>query len=156
MKVALSLAFAFIALAAHPPPTSTASGPRSPAVELEASFPEESILGEWWTPGKEGRMRFVKTKSGRYEALVAWGIEPELRDTKNPDPKLRNRKITGSVLIWHLKYEDGEYVDGYVYNPRDGNTYHMKARLIGKDTLKIRGYLAVPLLGQSQEWARAL
>jgi uncharacterized protein (DUF2147 family) len=135
-------------LAAPPEPT------RAPAVELDTTFPEESILGEWWTPGKEGRMRFVKTKTGRYEALVAWGIEPDLRDVNNPDPKLRNRKITGSVLIWHLQFEEGEYVDGYVYNPRDGNTYHLKARLLGKNILKIRGYLAVPLLGQSQEWTR--
>lgn len=155
MKVALALALVTSTLASPVAAGSARFVAPPEAVALDTAQPEEAILGEWWTPGKEGRMRFVKTKSGRYEAIVVWGIEPELRDTKNPDPKLRNRKITGSVLIWHLKYEDGEYVDGYVYNPRDGNTYHMKAKLLGKNTLKIRGYLAVPLLGQSQEWTRA-
>jgi uncharacterized protein (DUF2147 family) len=124
------------------------------APQADAPVAADAILGEWWTEGKEGRMKFVKTKSGSYEALVTWGNKPKMRDTKNPDPKLRDRLVLGSVLIWHLRYEDGEYVDGYVYNPRDGNTYRMKAKLTSPSRLTIRGYLAVPLLGQSQEWTR--
>jgi uncharacterized protein (DUF2147 family) len=56
--------------------------------------------------------------------------------------------------MWHLKYVEGEYVDGYCYNPRDGNTYRVKIKMLGQNSLKLRGYLAIPLLGQSQEWER--
>jgi len=59
------------------------------------------------------------------------------------------------VLVWHLVPDDGEYVDGYVYNPRNGETYRMKAEATGKTTLKVRGYLGISLLGQSQIWTRA-
>ena len=76
-------------------------------------------------------------------------------DIHNPDPKKRGRATTGIVLIWHLTCdEDGEYSDGYVYNPRDGKTYRMNVKLIDLDTLKIRGFLGIPLLGQTQTWKR--
>lgn len=54
----------------------------------------------------------------------------------------------------HFKYEDGEYNDGYVYSPRDGKTYRIEAKIIDQNTVKIRGHLGIPLLGQSQIWKR--
>jgi len=59
------------------------------------------------------------------------------------------------VIIWNLAYDDGEYSGGYVYNPRDGETYRFAAQLIDDRTLKVRGYLGIPLLGQTQLWQRA-
>jgi uncharacterized protein (DUF2147 family) len=58
------------------------------------------------------------------------------------------------VLIWNLKFEDGAFVDGHVYNPRDGKTYRMKVEVIDKETVKIRGYMGISLLGQNQIWKR--
>jgi Uncharacterized protein conserved in bacteria (DUF2147) len=34
-------------------------------------------------------------------------------------------------------------VDGYVYNPRDGDMYRMNAELTGPNALEIRGYPVV-------------
>ncbi len=45
-------------------------------------------------------------------------------------------------------------MDGYCYSPNDGNTYRFKAEVLGPETMKIRGYLAIPLLGQTQHWTR--
>jgi hypothetical protein len=30
-------------------------------------------------------------------------------------------------------FEDGEYNDGYVYNPRDGDTYRFEAKIIDRN-----------------------
>jgi hypothetical protein len=105
--------------------------------------------------GKEGKMKIEKTKSGRYQVIIVSGKDEDKKDVKNPDPKQRERKLKGIVIMWNLKFEDGEYVDGYCYNPRDGNTYRVKMKITGKNSLRIRGYLLVPLLGQSQDWVRA-
>ncbi len=114
----------------------------------------DAIVGEWWTEGKEGRFRFVRAPDGTYSGILVWGAHPGT-DVNNKDPALRTRPLLGAVLVWHLRPEDGEYVDGYVYNPRNGETYRMKAELTGATTLKIRGYLGISLLGQSQIWTRA-
>jgi uncharacterized protein (DUF2147 family) len=116
--------------------------------------PPDAILGEWWTESNEGRIRFVRSPDGTYSGLLVGGHDPGA-DVHNKDPALRKRPLLGSVLIWHLRADDGEYVDGYVYNPRNGETYRLKAELTGKTTLQVRGYLGISLLGQSQTWTRA-
>ena len=116
--------------------------------------PPDAIVGDWWTEGKEGRIRFVRSADGTYSGILVGGNDPGT-DVNNKDPALRKRPLLGSVLMWHLRPDDGEYVDGYVYNPRNGETYRMKAELTGKAALKIRGYLGISLLGQSQTWTRA-
>jgi len=127
----------------------------TPASPLEASPAADAILGNWWSEGKEGLMKFEKTKTGHFQVRVLDGKDVDKKDVNNPDPKLRDRKLKNIVIMWNLRFEDGEYVDGYCYNPRDGNTYRVKFKFLSATRLKLRGYLAVPLLGQSQEWTRA-
>jgi uncharacterized protein (DUF2147 family) len=127
----------------------------SPAQPYESARPSDAILGEWWTEGKEGRFRFVRTPDGTYAGILVGGNDPGL-DVNNKDESLRKRPLLGSVLIWNLRPDDGEYVDGFVYNPRNGKTYRIKAELTSKTTLKIRGYLGISLFGQSQTWERAI
>lgn len=125
-----------------------------PQQDKATAPPADAIVGEWWTERNEGRIRFVRVPDGTYSGLLVGGSDPGT-DVNNKDPALRNRPLLGSVLIWHLCPDDGEYVDGYVYNPRNGETYRMKAELTGTTALKVRGYLGISLLGQSQTWTRA-
>jgi uncharacterized protein (DUF2147 family) len=122
---------------------------------LDNAAKGDELLGEWWTEGKEGRVKIVKTKSGLFEVVLLDGKDVDKKDENNPEPKLRERKLRGIVLMWNLRFDGEEYVDGYCYNPRDGETYRVKMKITGPSTLRLRGYLAVPLLGQSQDWTRA-
>jgi uncharacterized protein (DUF2147 family) len=156
MKIATIVTAAAL-LSASPVPARAAplsAGTTSDADRLETAFPAETIEGKWWTEGKEGLMKIEKTKSGRYQVIIISGKDENKKDEKNPDPKMRERKLKNIVIMWNLKFEDGEYVDGYCYNPRDGNTYRVKMKMLSQNSLRIRGYLLVPLLGQSQDWVR--
>lgn len=118
------------------------------------------LLGEWWTEKNEGRVRFTKDVDGTLRGTTTCCVpeKPDrdnpATDIHNPDPKLRGRSTVGIVIIWKLAYEHGEYSGGYVYNPRDGKTYRIAAEMIDENTVKIRGYMLIPLLGQSQIWKR--
>jgi uncharacterized protein (DUF2147 family) len=154
----LAATIAAVALASAPSPRVTAHDAVPvdvAAVPLDTTSAADAILGKWWSEGREGLMQFEKTVSGRFQVRVIDGKDVNDKDINNPDPKLRERKLKNVVLMWNLRYEDGEYVDGYCYNPRDGNTYRVKFKLLSATRLRLRGYLAVPLLGQSQEWTRA-
>jgi uncharacterized protein (DUF2147 family) len=112
-----------------------------------------TIVGEWWTEKHEGRIRFVQAKDATYTGVLAWAAENR-KDSNNKDPKLRDRSLVGTVLMWNLRLENGKYVDGYVYNPEDGRTYRIEAKLAATDALDIRGYLGISLFGQTQRWTR--
>lgn len=121
---------------------------------------DELLLGEWWTENNQGRVRITRDKDGTYRGTTTCCVHKDDKDNpaidvNNPNPKLRARSTVGIVIFWKLKFDDGEYVDGYVYNPRDGKTYRIEMKVLDRETLKIRGYMGIPLLGQSQIWKRA-
>lgn len=126
-------------------------------VPLTTKYPADAILGEWCTQREEnrppGRIKFVRADDGTYTGILSWSAEPK-KDIHNKDPKLRDRSVVGIVLMWHLRYDDGEYVDGYVYNPEDGGTYRLKAEVLSPESLKVRGYLGISLFGQDKTWSR--
>ena len=123
--------------------------------------PGDELIGEWWTENNEGRIRMTRDRDGSFRGTTTCCVPAKptrdhpAQDIHNPNPKQRSRSTVGIVLIWKLKYEgDGEYADGYVYNPRDGKTYRIDMAIIDRNTVKIRGYIGIPLLGQSQIWRR--
>jgi uncharacterized protein (DUF2147 family) len=124
---------------------------------LAVKYPPEAILGEWWTEKEDKRpsakIKFVLAQDGTYTGILAWSPESK-KDVHNKDPKLRDRPVVGIVLMWNLRYDDGEYTGGYVYNPEDGGTYRFKAEVLTPEWLKIRGYLGIALFGQTQKWSR--
>jgi len=118
-----------------------------------APLPADAIVGEWWTQERDGRVEFAKAPDGSYQGVLRYGIQPR-KDVHNKDPKLRDRLLIGIVLMWNLRYSDGEYSGGFVYNPEDGDTYRMKAWLPSPRALKVRGFLGISLLGQTHTWTR--
>jgi uncharacterized protein (DUF2147 family) len=79
----------------------------------------------------------------------------ENRDTLNPHAELRNRPICGLPIVTGLRPEGhNSWGGGMVYNPDDGQTYGAEMRLDVKGRLHFRGYLALPLFGDTQVWTR--
>jgi len=114
---------------------------------------EQNIVGEWWTEDNSGRVTFFKAKTGTYTGRLTYSKKPR-KDVENDDPKMRTRDVVGIILIWKLKYEEGKYADGYVYNPEDGNTYRIEVTSTGKDAIEVRGFMGISLFGQTQVWKR--
>src|ERR1700722_9505249 len=87
------------------------------AMPSSTKFSADAIVGEWCTQREENRpparIKFVRGDDGTYMGVISWQSEPR-SDDHNKDPKLRGRPLLGVVLMWHLRYEDGEYVDGYI------------------------------------------
>ena len=49
---------------------------------------------------------------------------------------------------------DRQWVNGRIYDPRDGKTYKCKMTLQKDGTLKVRGYVGVSLFGKTVVWNR--
>ncbi|MFK7941771.1 MAG: DUF2147 domain-containing protein, partial [Paracoccaceae bacterium] len=74
-------------------------------------------------------------------------------DLKNTDNAKRARPLCGLTLVGGLK-EKGKVLDGWIYNPRDGDTYSVNVQPLSPQKLKVRGYVGVELFGSSQVWKR--
>lgn len=127
-----------------------------------AQQPADGIIGIWQSDGTEVGLKFEIYKSGdKYFGKLLWasnmfeadGKTPK-KDFKNPDKNLQSRSRKNIVNITNLKYEDGEYVGGKLYNPSEGDTYSLKAKLTNANELDFRGYMGISLLGKTMKFKR--
>jgi len=119
----------------------------------------DKIEGLWYNDIKSAKVLISKGSNGKFNGKIVWLKEPLEKgkprvDEKNSDEKLRNRPIIGlKILAGFEKEGDNKYVDGTIYDPKNGKTYSCKMTYKGK-TLDIRGYIGISLLGRTTVWER--
>jgi uncharacterized protein (DUF2147 family) len=113
----------------------------------------DAIVGSWMSDGWRFRLE-IAPKDGGYSGFLAEGLENGELDAANPDPALRNRPLLGSRLFYGLRFHNGTWKGGKLYNPENGKFYDMKVTLALKDTLDLRVFVGIQLLGITQHWER--
>ena len=79
----------------------------------------------------------------------------EKLDKNNSEPALQSRPLLGMDLIaGFVRAGKKKWEDGTIYDPRDGKTYKCVIKLQRDGTLKVRGYVGIPLLGKTVVWTR--
>ena len=64
-------------------------------------------------------------------------------------------KIKGLKLIKRLVLRNGRYRNGRILDPRNGSWYKITCQLVeGGSRLKVRGYILLPLFGQTETFVR--
>ena len=121
-----------------------------------AAVADDSIAGIWLTADGEGLVEI------RFEGEVpigiikgaADGVEKGRLDDLNPDPSLKKRPLTGLQIISKLTPAGGGKWKGTIYDPNSGKTYKCTLSLSDENTLKLRGYVGIPMLGRTETWTR--
>jgi len=79
----------------------------------------------------------------------------EKTDISNPDPTKKSRPLIGLVFMTGFTPEgSGRWDHGTVYDPKTGNTYASFLEYTGGDTLKLRGYIGISLIGRTAVWTK--
>ena len=77
-------------------------------------------------------------------------------DLNNPDEALRGLPILGMEFMTGFSLKKvGVYSGGRIYNPGNGKLYKAILTLLDDGKLKIRAYIGMPALGQTQLWVRS-
>lgn len=64
----------------------------------------------------------------------------------------KGKKVNGMTIIWGMKKESSRYAQGKILDPKSGKTYDCTMWLEDKNTLKVRGWLA--MFYRTQTWSR--
>ena len=114
----------------------------------------DDITGEWVTKRKDGHVVIYK-QNGMYYGRLKLSIDEGALDTKNPDPKLRTRKIMGLVILNELVFDnENNWNRGTIYDPLEGKMYSCKIYLKTANELQVRGYIGISLFGRTDTWIR--
>ena len=117
----------------------------------------DDIIGRWMNSENNLAVEIFK-ENNEYEAKVVWIDDSDDRsrpmntrcDRKNPDERLRTRKIIGLVVMHGLIYnkENSDWEGGRIYDPNSGKDWNARAWLTSGDYLKVRGYWDFQFLGK--------
>jgi uncharacterized protein (DUF2147 family) len=125
----------------------------------QTASPADKILGVWLSEEKDGKIEIYKS-GNKYMGKLIWGATifeadgvTSKKDAKNTDVKLRSRNLKDLVMLTDFVFEDGEWTDGKIYDPKSGKTYSSTIKLQG-NTLSLRGYVGISLLGRTSVWTR--
>jgi uncharacterized protein (DUF2147 family) len=121
----------------------------------------DGIIGVWWTAGKESTVEIYKVEN-EFQGKITWLKTPLdengniKTDPKNPKPELRSRKRLGMVVLTNLIAKgENNWTKGTIYDPKSGNTYKCSIKLKDNNTMLLRGFIGVSLLGRTETWLRA-
>ncbi len=123
---------------------------------------ENKILGTWLNESGKAKVKIVK-RGKKFFGQIIWLREPKRKnrkiklDRENPKKELRTKPIVGLEILKNFKYKSNKkWQDGTIYDPENGKTYSCNMEMKDNNTLKIRGYVGISLLGRTTMWARVV
>lgn len=130
----------------------------APAMARDGS----GVVGRWLTQDKKGVVAITRCGTsicGRLDWLYKPLVDGKpARDTHNPNPARRGDPLCGLTMLYDFHRDTDNprrWVDGYIYDPESGDVYHAQITPVDPDHLRLRGYVGIPLFGESQIWTRA-
>jgi uncharacterized protein (DUF2147 family) len=121
----------------------------------------DAIVGVWKTGEGNAIVRIYKNND-KYQGKVVWlkePLDPETGkpklDKNHPEESARTRPILGLVNVWGFVYKDKNvWEEGNIYDPKNGNTYSCSIKMSNNNTLEVRGFIGVSLIGRTDIWTR--
>jgi hypothetical protein len=129
------------------------------AASSRAADPTVAGFWEAYEDGRPGGWFLFFERDGVYQgalvkAFTKPGEQPQLTCAKCTDER-KNAPMIGLSIVKGMQRKGLAYENGTILDPRDGSVYNAQMTLSpDSKTLGVRGYLGIPMLGQTQTWKR--
>lgn len=132
------------------------------SVEAQDKQSSDAILGIWKTGSGNGKVEIYK-KGDQYLGKIVWLVEPTdpktgkpKTDIMHPDKALHGRHLLGLINLWGFGYDGNNKWDGgHIYDPKNGKEYKCTITLKDKNTLNVRGFIGISMIGRTDAWSRS-
>ena len=134
------------------------------AVLISGGFAGDALadpLGLWLTASGKSHVQISPCSHDKNKLCgeIVWLRRPlgadgkPRRDIHNDDESLRSRPVVGIQVLMDMEDEgDGEWDNGDIYNPEDGDTYDAEMEVVDRNTLEVSG--CVFIICKTQTWKR--
>lgn len=124
-----------------------------------AGLSAQSVLGVWKTvddkTGKPKSHIRLYEKNGKLFGKVVKLLPDATTTVCNDCPgKLNGKSLLDIDVLWDMEKVRNGYDNGRIVDPADGKVYRCKLHLSDPNTLTVRGYIGISLLGRNQTWHR--
>lgn len=126
------------------------------ALAASATAQPDLAVGRWQTETRHGVVEIARCGQSICGKLIdsdGLRANPQLRDAKNKDAKLRGRELKGLQILQGFAWKSGAWGGGTIYNAEDGGTYNATVTVAEPNTLKLKGCIMWPLC-KTQTWTR--
>lgn len=79
--------------------------------------------------------------------------DPVCTECDKGDPR-NGMPIIGMEILEGLEKDGDRWTNGNILDPSNGNVYSCYIELKNEDTIKLRGYIGLPIAGRTQYWYR--
>jgi uncharacterized protein (DUF2147 family) len=119
---------------------------------------DSGITGVWATGSEGGRVKIYRCGGnalcGKIVDATRLRANPDLRDVRNPDESLRNRKLMGLVVLRGFTGGPTEWEGGPLYDPESGDGAASGSLTLRKDgKLEVEGCVAA-IFCRTKVWIR--
>ena len=133
------------------------------ALVFSATAFAQSPVGKWRTiddeTGEAKSVVEIYQQNGKLFGKIA-KVLPEGRSSICDicEGEYAGKDLVGAVILRDLERDGDEWDGGKITDPKNGKTYNAKMSLSDANTLDVRGFVKVPLmgsaLGRTQTWYR--
>lgn len=125
--------------------------PRAPAAAAQEDG--NRLAGRWLTEDGEGVIDIAPCDAAAVAALCGRIVGLTLDGPEAPMPTdVEGRPLCGLPILEMRAEEGGRRWRGRITNPRDGARWRAEMWLGEDGSLRLRGYLGLPLFGRTQVW----
>lgn len=115
-----------------------------------------------WKPSDGRSMIKIEKIGNKFYGRIVWLIEPNDEegnprvDVNNPDESLRSTPLKGYRILKDFTYNEKEelWLDGTIYDPKNGSTYNCKIELKEDNVIEVRGFIGAEVFGRTDVWTR--
>ena len=126
-----------------------------------AIYPGEQICGKWESSDKNLIVQVYRVEN-KFVGKIIWYSDTGGKpmdygtDKRNPDPKLRNRKILGMPVLSGLTYipETNSWENGTIYESKNGREWSTSIYIDNQGFLKVKGYWHFKFIGRTMTFFR--
>jgi uncharacterized protein (DUF2147 family) len=120
------------------------------------------ILGIWYNQEQTSKIQIVKMNNMYYGKIIWLKIPNDEKTGKpktdhlNPNKEKQNIPLLNLTILRRFSWKGKtEYEGGLIYDPKNGKEYSCKINMTDKNTLHVRGYVGISLLGRTAIWKKA-